>query len=122
MQLEVLPGKFCVLKLKCLSLPQTGPYFLGLTEEEISLVCLETEIPLTPILAEEHGWRALRVVGTLDFALTGILAKLASALAEEGIPIFAQSTFDTDYLLLKEPLLPRALRRLGQEGYEVLEG
>ena len=67
----------------------------------------------------EKGWRGLMVRGPLDFSLVGILAALSAALAAAGISIFALSTFDTDYLLVKEPDLFRAIEVLTASGYEV---
>ena len=69
------------------------------TPEELSLVCLERDVP--DDVRAERGWRAFKVEGPLDFALTGVLAGLAAPLAEAGISIFAISTFDTDYLLVR---------------------
>ena len=67
----------------------------------------------------ETGWRALKVQGPLDFGLTGVLAAIASPLAAAGIPIFALSTFDTDYVLVKEALLPAAAEALRKAGMDV---
>ena len=66
----------------------------------------------------EPKWRCLKVKGPLDFALTGILASLANPLARAGISIFAVSTFDTDYLLVKEGDLERAAEALSIAGHE----
>lgn len=70
------------------------------TAEELSAVCLAGEEPKGA--RTDAGWRAFRVAGTLDFTLTGVLAALATPLAEAGISIFAVSTFDTDYVLVKD--------------------
>ena len=70
-------------------------------------------------LAREDGWRALRIEGTLDFTLVGILAGIAALLAERHIPIFVVSTYDTDYLLVKKENLSAALDALQTGGYEV---
>ncbi|WP_457653421.1 ACT domain-containing protein [Rhodocaloribacter sp.] len=88
------------------------------TPEELSVVCAEAHVP--PGLRCERGWRALRVHGPLDFALTGILAALAVPLAEAGIPLFALSTFDTDYVLVHDDVLTRAGRALSEAGHTVL--
>ena len=96
-----------------------GLVFVGKSEGELSLVCETARVP-DVTLAREDGWRALRVEGTLDFSLTGILARIASVLAEEGIPVFAESTFDTDYLLTREADFDRALRALAAAGYEIV--
>lgn len=67
----------------------------------------------------ENDWRLLRVAGTLDFALVGILAKLSHVLAEANVSIFALSTYDTDYLLVKSDQLAVALKALTQAGYSI---
>jgi hypothetical protein len=89
------------------------------TADELSVVCEECDVP--PGTKIERGWRAFQVEGPLDFALTGILASIASPLAEAGVAIFALSTFDTDYVLVKESDLPIALRALHQAGHQVNE-
>jgi hypothetical protein len=87
------------------------------TGDELSIVCAERAVPEG--VRAERGFRALRVVGTLDFALTGILAAIAAPLAREGVSIFAVSTFDTDYVLVREADLARARRALEADGLAV---
>ncbi len=93
--------------------------FWGLmrTEEELSLVGSSEVLRVCDRC--EPGWRALQVVGPLDFALTGILASLASPLAAAQISIFAISTFDTDYVLIKESDLQQAIQVLIKAGHQV---
>ena len=93
-------------------------YFVGKTDEELSLVCETAHVP-TDTVAREDGWRAFRIEGVLDFSLTGILAKLSAALADAGIGIFAVSTYNTDYILVKQENLGGALQVLEREGYGV---
>ena len=92
--------------------------FLSRTDEELSLVCPTDAVPESA-LQEEHGWRALRAAGVLDFSLVGILARLTGVLAGEGISLFAISTYNTDYLLVKAERLKEALAALRQAGYTV---
>jgi hypothetical protein len=87
------------------------------TESELSVVCPAAEVPGD--VHHEAPWRALRVAGTLDFALVGILARLATALADAGISIFAISTFDTDYLLVRAEALEPAVAALRAAGHDV---
>ena len=87
------------------------------TDEELSIVCQQELVP--PGVACERDWRGLKVAGPLDFALTGILARLAGPLADAGIPIFVISTYDTDYLLVKGEQLPAASAVLRAAGYTV---
>jgi hypothetical protein len=84
------------------------------TAEELSIVCVQDTVP-DGILCE-RGMRCLRVAGTIPFSVVGILASLTAPLAEAEISVFALSTFDTDYLLVKERDLAATvdvLRRLG---------
>ena len=82
------------------------------TPDELSIVCGENSIP--DDVEAERNWRLIKVMGPLDFSLTGILASLISPLADAGISIFAISTFDTDYLLVKKDTMKRALGILQQ--------
>lgn len=93
--------------------------FLALvrTDEELSVVCEQTLVPTG--IVSERDWRGLKVEGPLDFALTGILARLAAPLADAGIPIFAISTYDTDYLLVKADQLAAACDTLRVAGCTV---
>ena len=84
------------------------------TDEELSIVCRE-DIPLGSPRCEV-GWSCIKVIGPLDFSLTGILAHLAGLLAENGISLFALSTFDTDYLLVKTDQLTAAVDALKAGG------
>lgn len=80
------------------------------TKEELSIVCDASLVP--PPIQTEKTWRALKVEGPLDFSLTGILATLAQPLAVAKISIFAISTYDTDYILVKEENLADAVKVL----------
>jgi len=88
------------------------------TGDELSIVCAEEYVP--PDVKADRDWRALRVEGPLDLAMTGVLASLATPLAEAQINLFAVSTFDTDYLLVKGYNLARACEVLRQAGQVVL--
>ena len=96
-----------------------GFYFIGKTDEELSLVCKTED---TPVMAVErdNGWKGFRIQGTLDFSLVGILSKLSGILADYKIGIFAVSTYNTDYILVKEDNFDRALKVLVAEGYTVV--
>ena len=121
MQLKILPGGLTVCRL-----PSTdaidlsaGFYFIGRTDEEISLVCRTESVPENTEKRED-GWRAFRIEGTLDFSLVGILSKISGILAESGIGIFAVSTYNTDYILVKAEQLDRAVRALETAGYGIV--
>lgn len=92
--------------------------FIGKTDEELSLVCETAHTPENTI-EREDGWRGFGICGVLDFSLIGILARIASLLAENGISIFAVSTYNTDYILVKENVYEKALALLGEHGYAV---
>ncbi|QJE74354.1 ACT domain-containing protein [Aerophototrophica crusticola] len=121
--LTVLPGELAVCRLP----PDApfpawadGPGFLSLTRtaEELSVVCLADRVP--DGVQAVAPWRALKVEGPLDFALTGILAALARPLAEAGISLFAVATYDTDYLLVKADMLDAAVAALRGAGHAVI--
>ena len=75
-------------------------YFIGKTDEEISLVCRTEDTPANTTECD-NGWKGFRIQGVLDFSLIGILSKLSGILAEHKIGIFAVSTFNTDYILVE---------------------
>ena len=85
------------------------------TQEELSLVCLQEKIPAKTRC--EKDFRCFKVGGPLDFSLTGILSSLTIPLAQAGISVLAISTFDTDYLLVKEAQVDRAVQKLSQAGH-----
>lgn len=94
-------------------------YFCGKTDEEYSLVCMTEDTPANT-LERDDGWRGFRIQGVLDFSLIGILSRLASILAENNIGIFAVSTFNTDYILVKEENFDSALTALAAAGYDIV--
>ena len=93
-------------------------FFLAKTADELSLVCPTEETPEFTT-AREDGWRGFRVSGTMEFSLVGILAGIADTLAEQHISIFAVSTYDTDYILVKQENFEKALKTLAGHGYTV---
>lgn len=122
MNLQALPQAFSVCQISDLSgVDFTRAFvFVAKTDEELSLVC-ETEYIPQNTLKREDGWRAFRVSGVLDFSLVGILAKISGLLAEEGVSIFAVSTYNTDYILVREASFACALAALAKAGYAILE-
>lgn len=88
------------------------------TKEELSIVCAQYDIP--DDIQCEKDWRILKIAGPLDFSLVGILAFISTILADCDVSIFAISTYDTDYILVKEKYLSKAIESLEQKGYEVL--
>ena len=93
-------------------------YFIAKTYEEVSIVLPQSyELESDDV---ENDWRSLEVVGPLGFSLTGILSKIATVLANEQISIFAISTFDTDYILIKNNTLAAAVEALRANDYQII--
>ena len=95
-------------------------YFIGKTDEELSLVCRTEDTP-TNAVERDDGWCGFRIEGVLDFSLIGILSKISTILAENQIGIFAVSTYNTDYILVKAGNFDRAMDALSAAGYEVTD-
>lgn len=121
MQLKTLDCDLTVCKL-----PDTADidlskdlYFIGKTDEEISLVCKTEDTPGNTT-DRDDGWKGFRIEGVLDFSLIGILSKISGILADNKIGIFAVSTYNTDYILVKKENFEKALRVLGEAGYEIV--
>jgi hypothetical protein len=120
--LRVLPGELAICRL-----PPDAPapavfahaplFSVTRTHDELSIVCPLEDAP--PDALVEPGWRALQVVGPLDFALTGVLAAITEPLAQAGIAIFATSTFETDYVLVRQAALDAAVEALREAGHEI---
>jgi uncharacterized protein len=89
------------------------------TSDELSIVCSEDNIPND--IKCERDWRILKIEGPLDFSLIGILASISTILAQKGISIFAISTYDTDYILVKNKDIDNAMDSLIKERYEVIQ-
>lgn len=125
LSLTVQPYLFAVCRLPPESPPPdwaSNSRFLSLTrsENELSVVCEQALVP--DGVQMEPGWRVLKVAGPLDFNLTGILASLLAPLTRAGISIFALSTFDTDYLLVRQADLERAAAALRRAGFQIHSG
>lgn len=120
MELKIIPNNLTVCKVKDIADIDMSAdlFFLGKTDEELSLVCKTEDVPLKTI-ERDDGWRGFRIQGVLDFSLIGILSKLSGILAEHKIGIFAVSTYNTDYILVKEENFERALTVLAAEGYTI---
>ncbi len=118
MELKTIDGSFTVCKLTDYSQTNLDAAFcfIGKTDEENSLVCLTEDTP-DNTTEREDGWKAFRIQGVLDFSLIGILSKISTVLADQGIGIFAVSTFNTDYILVKEENFQKALSALEQQEY-----
>lgn len=121
MILQKLPYELTVCKLSSEKdfqqvLLNSDFYFIGKTDEELSLVCRTEDVPQNTT-ERDDGWRGFRIQGTLDFSLIGILSKISGILAENKIGIFAVSTFNTDYILVKKENFDRAIEALSKADY-----
>ena len=120
MKLVILPCRLTVCKVAAVTDIDLSAdfYFIGKTDEELSLVCRTEDTP-SNTLERDDGWKGFRIEGVLDFSLIGILSKLSAILAENRIGIFAVSTYNTDYILAKKADLARAVCALKDAGYSV---
>ena len=123
MKLKILDSAFSIVKIPP---TETVPswaikcdvFSITRTNEELSIVCPSDCLPINEELREvENDWKCIKVEGVLDFGLTGILASLANPLAENKISIFAVSTFNTDYLLVKSHSIEKARLVLENSGH-----
>jgi len=120
--LTTLPDNYAVCRLDAdAALPPwaTASSFFSITRtpDELSIVCLHSSVPQG--IRCERDWRCLHLAGQIPFTRVGVLASLVQPLAEEGISVFAISTFDTDYLLVKAADLPRTIDALRQREHVV---
>ncbi len=118
--LTILPDQFAVCRLSPgadVPVWSRNEEFYSITRsrEELSIVCLSKNVPEN--IRAEYDWRALKVRGPLDFSLTGILAAIIDPLSEAKIPIFAISTYDTDYVFVREDSLSQVVAILSEEGH-----
>lgn len=120
MELRQLPFELTVCKVSDVTSIDLSSefFFVGKTDEEISLVCQTSEVPSNTV-AREDGWRGFVIEGVLDFSLVGILSKVSSMLAAAGIGIFAISTYNTDYILVKSENFRKATDALAAAGYTI---
>lgn len=121
--MKLLKEKFAVCRLeKNDTIPvwseNSSFYSITRTTDELSIVCLESDVPAH--IKHESNWRILKIEGPLDFSLIGIISKISSILAEEKISIFALSTFDTDYILVKDDNIENAIHTLSKNNYEII--
>ena len=122
LKLDLLEGTFAVVRLdpdESVPAWARGGALWSITQtpEELSILCASERVP--PGLRTEGPFRALKVQGPLDMAMTGVLTSIADPLANASVSIFALSTFDTDYVLVRETAVDEALRALRLAGHQV---
>lgn len=122
MEIKKIDHNFSVCQVEDYSLVNLNSEysFIGKTDEEKSLVCITDEVPAN-VIQQDDGWKAFRIQGVLNVSLIGILAKIAAALADNGISIFAVSTYNTDYVLMKKENYQKALDVLKALGYMIID-
>lgn len=123
LNMKLLDGKYGVCRLSAdEAVPAwalKGEFFsITKTEDELSIVCLEESI--SEKIKCEKSWRILKVEGPLDFSLVGILSKISGLMAKNDISIFAISTYDTDYILIKDENIKKAIEVLNEDYYNVI--
>lgn len=121
MKLEILKGIYKVCKVNSIpAFRDTGSFSsVTVTEEEISVVC-EQNVLLKGVSSTEGDFKVLKVSGVLDFSLTGVISNIASILAEAKVSIFVLSTFNTDYILVKENNLKTTIELLRKNRHEIV--
>jgi uncharacterized protein len=127
LNLSLLEGRFAVLQLDPKSpVPAwalEGEFFtVTRTSEELSIVCLEVNVPTNSNVRLERDWACLKLQGPFEFSLTGILLSVLEPLAKVNVGIFALSTFNTDYVLVKAEHLEKAIVALEAAGHRVSRG
>ncbi len=122
MEIKKLHKEFSICKVEDYSLVKLDAAycFIEKTDTENSLVCRTEDVPANAIQRED-GWKGLRIQGELAFSLVGILSRLSAILAERAVPIFAVSTYNTDYIFVKKEQYQKALEALGQAGYRIVD-
>jgi uncharacterized protein len=123
LKFSIVPGSFAVCRLGAGSpVPAwglQGTFFsVAGTTDEVSVVCLATQVPKE--IRHEADWACLKLLGPFPFAETGVLSSFIQPLSDRAIPIFAISTFDTDYVLVKESWVEEAIRVLQEAGYQLI--
>lgn len=121
MELKKLNKDFSVCKVEDYSFVNLDAeyVFIGKTDEEKSLVCTTDDVPPN-VIQREDGWKGLCIQGVLDFSWIGILSQISTILADNQIPIFAISTYNTDYILMKQEHCQKALDVLVRFGYQIV--
>ena len=122
LHLSILPNRFAICKLdRAETLPNWGMetwfYSMTCTHDTLSIVCPEDSVPAGTMC--EKGWKAIRFEGVFEFELVGILNSVTVPLAEAQISIFALSTYDTDYVLVKESQLNMVMQVLSDCGHTI---
>lgn len=122
LSLIVLKEKFCINRFDVSEeipnwVKKSSWYSITKTDDELSIVCEEAVVPTQDI--GDGGWRCIKIMGPLEFWQVGIIAGISKILAKENISIFVVSTYETDYILVNEGLLNKAIDVLKVNGYDM---
>ena len=120
--LSVLPDNYSIYKFKSESeipdwINSSDFYSVTKTKDEISVVGLQIDISINSIC--NRDWRVLKIAGPLDFSLIGIIADVSITLKNKNIPVFIISTYDTDYILIKQKDLTKGIKALKEKGHKI---
>ena len=123
LNISVLPGNYSIYKFQAVSdipdlIYSSNFYSITRTEEEISVVANQVDY-VRPDLKCNRDWCILKIIGPLDFTLVGIVADLSTILKNKKIPIFVISTYDTDYILIKQADLGKGIKALEEKGHKI---
>ena len=123
MDLKILEETYKVIQLKPdekinFDLLNGEIFSVTKTDEELSIV-VKSDVNIESDVVEDN-WRAIKIVGILDFSLIGILSKISTILANANISIFAISTYNTDYILVKNEKLEQSIQVLQENGYRIV--
>jgi len=118
-----LPDSFAICQLPAnTDVPawalQSAFFCVTRTADELSVVCPQKMIP--PDVRHEAAWACLKLEGPFPFSQTGVLTSFVQPLSDRAIPIFAVSTFDTDYVLVKEAWIDKAIEILKEAGHQAI--
>lgn len=121
MELKKLDYDFSICKVQDFSKINLDSeyYFIGKTDEENSLVCITKDMP-NNVIEHDDNWKAFRIQGVLDFSLIGILSQITTLLSQNQVGLFAVSTYNTDYILVKKDDFDKALNVLSNAGYVIV--
>jgi uncharacterized protein len=124
MELKILIDTYAICKFKPDSdMPEAliNYDFFSVTkaQDELSIVCKQSEI-IAGEFEINKDWRILKIIGPLDFSLVGIIAEISGLLSKSKISIFTISTYDTDYILVKNKNLEKAVEVLESNGKKII--
>ncbi len=119
MKISILKDCFSVLQYEKLPQNLAGTYFSAVTDDEASVLC-KSDLAPENYINKEDGFRGLKIEGTLDFSLIGVISRITSILADNDISVFVVSTFNTDYIFVKEENLTVSCQLLFDSGYDII--